>query len=201
MQMATVRGMAGAARRAWISASICLIAVGLLATAGAQAQMSGMGGMSAPAGEAMQSPPAKASIMLDGKSIAIAYGAPSVRGRKIMGGLVPYGEVWRTGANSATALTTATDLMIGTLHVPAGKYTLYTLPSDGTWKLIVSKQTGQWGTEYHQAQDLGRIDMQKETMVSPLEVMTIGFENTSGAKTQLHIKWEKTDVWVPVVAK
>ncbi len=201
MQIIAARVPMRTVPRAWILASASFIAVALLAAAGAQAQMSGMGGMSAPAGQAVQSPPAKASITLDGKSVAISYSAPSARGRKIMGALVPYGEVWRTGANSATTLTTATGLTIGSLNVPAGKYALYTLPSDGTWKLIVNKQTGQWGTEYHQAQDLGRADMQKNTLPAPQEVMTISFENTSGAKTQLHIKWEKTDVWVPVVAK
>ena len=79
-----------------------------------------------------------------------------MRGRKIMGGLVPYGKVWRTGANPATTLITKANLKIGTLDVPAGTYTIYTLPNEDQWLLIVNKQTGQWGTVYHEDQDLGR---------------------------------------------
>ncbi|MHB8302266.1 MAG: DUF2911 domain-containing protein [Acidobacteriaceae bacterium] len=151
--------------------------------------------------KAMPSPPAKASIQLNGKEVAVHYNSPSMRGRKIFGGLVPYDQVWRTGANQATLFKTATNLKVGTADVPAGAYTLYTLPSQGTWKLIVNKQTGQWGTEYHQSKDLARVDMQKKTLPSPQERMSIGFEDTHGGSTQLHIKWDTTDVWVPVAAQ
>src|SRR6185503_15232723 len=94
------------------------------------------------------SPPGTAEVSLKGKTITIDYSRPSMRGRKIMGELVPYDKVWRTGANEATTLTTPVDLNIGGTKVPAGKYTLWTLPSAGTWKLIINKQTGQWGTNY-----------------------------------------------------
>jgi hypothetical protein len=123
-----------------------------------------------------------------------------MRGRKIMGGLVPYGKVWRTGANPATSLKTDANLRIGVATVPAGSYTLYTLPSEGAWKLIINKQTGQWGTEYDQAQDLARVDMQKKTLPSPQEKMSISFEHTTGNKTELHVRWETTDVSVPITA-
>src|SRR5579875_514479 len=86
------------------------------------------------------SPPGTADVTLKGSQITITYGRPSVRGRKIMGGLVPYGQVWRTGANEATTLTTPIPLNIGGANIPAGKYTLWTLPSEGVWKLIVNKQ-------------------------------------------------------------
>ncbi len=151
--------------------------------------------------QTMPSPPAIAGVNLNNKKVTIHYNAPSMRGRKIMGGLVPYGEVWRTGANPATSLTTATNLKIGNATVPAGSYTIYTLPSEGTWKLIINKQTGQWGTEYDQSKDLARVDMQKSTLSSPQEKMSISFENTSGGSTELHVKWETTDVYVPVVAQ
>src|SRR4051794_30089328 len=95
------------------------------------------------------SPPAKAEATLSGKKITIDYSAPSKRDRVIMGGLVPYGQVWRTGANAATTLTTEADLMIGSLHVPKGTYTLYSIPGEKEWTLIVNKQNGQWGTEYN----------------------------------------------------
>ena len=123
-----------------------------------------------------------------------------MRGRKIMGGLVPYGEVWRTGANPATTLVTPIDLMIGTLKVPAGTYTLFTLPNAGVWQFIVSKKTGEWGIPYPEGDDLGRTPMMKKKLPTPQEGMSISFEQTAGKKTQLHVKWETTDVWVPVSA-
>ena len=131
-------------------------------------------------------------------AIDISYNSPSIRGRKIMGGLVPYGQVWRTGANPATTLVTSTPIHIGTLALAAGTYTLYTLPGEQEWLLIVNKQIGQWGTEYHQDQDLGRVPMQAVPMSSPQEVMSITFEHTTPTSTQLHVRWETTDRYVPI---
>ncbi|HEX4750196.1 MAG TPA: DUF2911 domain-containing protein [Bryobacteraceae bacterium] len=90
------------------------------------------------------SPPATADVTLAGKQIVIKYSRPSMRGRKIMGDIVPYGQVWRTGANEATTLITPVALRIGTASVPPGEYTLWTLPAESGWKLIINKQTGQW---------------------------------------------------------
>ncbi len=134
-------------------------------------------------------------------AIDISYNSPSIRGRKIMGGLVPYGQVWRTGANPATTLVTTTPIHIGTLALPAGTYTLYTLPGEQDWLLIVNKQIGQWGTEYHQDQDLGRVPMQAVPMSSPQQVMSITFEHTTPTSTQLHVRWETTDRYVPISAQ
>lgn len=147
------------------------------------------------------SPPGTAEITLRGKKVTIEYSRPSMRGRKIMGGLVPYGEVWRTGANAATTLTTETDLNIGGANVPTGKYTLYTLPSEGAWKLIINKETGQWGTVYHEAQDLARVDMEKSQSSQPVEQFTISFEQKGGDSASLVLEWENTRVSVPVKAK
>jgi hypothetical protein len=147
------------------------------------------------------SPPAQAAVTLDGQSVTIDYCAPSMRGRKIFGGLVPYDHWWRTGANTSTTLKTETDLRIGTLKVPAGTYSIYSLPSAGAWKLIVNKQTGQWGTVYKPEMDLGRVEMRKgEAPSAPVETFKITFENTAGNKTQLHLIWDKTNVYVPVEA-
>src|SRR5947209_1896454 len=96
------------------------------------------------------SPPTSTSVTIAGKKITIDYGAPSARGRKVMGRLVPYGEVWCTGANDATNLTTEADLDIAGLKIPKGSYTLWTLPDKTEWMLIINKQTGQWHTEYHE---------------------------------------------------
>lgn len=180
----------------WMTA---LVLAALPAIASAQ-------GMSMPmqsgAGKAMPSPPAKAETTLSGKSITISYNSPSMRGRKIMGGLVPYGEPWRTGANPATTLVTPIDLMIGTLLVPAGTYTLFTLPKSATeWDFIVSKKTGEWGIPYPEGNDLGRSPMKVRSLPAPQEALSISFEHTAGNKTELHVKWETTDVWIPVVAK
>jgi Protein of unknown function (DUF2911) len=169
-------------------------------TTASLAQMGDMK-MDQPAGKALPSPTATAQVSLNGKQVKVNYHTPSMRGRKIMGGLVPYGVVWRTGANDATTLITATNLKIGTLEVPAGTYTLYTLPSASQWLLIVNKQTGQWGTTYNQPQDLGRTPMQAKMLPAPQETMSISFENTKGAGTELHVKWEKADEFVTVQAQ
>jgi hypothetical protein len=150
-------------------------------------------------GKKLPSPPAKASVTLNDKLITIDYNTPSMRGRKIFGGLVPYGKVWRTGANPATTLKTEANLKIGDLTVPAGTYTIYSVPSETQWQLIINKQTGQWGTVYNQDQDLGRTPMQKgPTPSAPVERFAIKFENTKGKKTELHLIWENTDVFVLV---
>ena len=149
----------------------------------------------------MPSPPAKADVMLDGKDITITYNSPSMRGRVIMGGLVPYGQVWRTGANPATTLVTPIDLKIGDLLVPAGTYTLFTLPSvDADWKFIVSKKTGEWGIPYPEGNDLGRTSMHGAHLPAPQEAMSITFEKTGKRSTELHVKWETTDEWVKIEA-
>jgi hypothetical protein len=164
----------------------------------ANAQMEGAdsGAKSAPA--AMPSPPATATVTVAGGTIDVKYNSPHMRGRKIMGGLVPYGKVWRTGANPATTLITSVPLKFGDLLVPAGTHTIYTLPSPDTWQLIVNNQTGQWGLTYNQDQDLGRIPMQAKPMSSPQEVMSISFEKTTPTSTQMHIRWETTDRYVTI---
>ena len=147
------------------------------------------------------SPAEQASVTLNGKPVTIDYCAPSLKGRKLGGELVPYGQVWRTGANSATTLKTQSTLRVGNLIVPAGTYTLYTLPEEKGWKLIVNKQTGQWGTVYKADQDLGRVDMLEGTIPSsPVEQFVIDFEHTQRNKTELHLKWDKSDVYVPITA-
>lgn len=155
----------------------------------------------APAKKPMLSPPATAEVTLNGQQITIHYNSPSMRGRKIMGALVPYGKPWRTGANPATTLITPVNLKIGTLDVPAGTYTIFTLPSETQWLFIVSKKTGEWGIPYPEGNDLGRTPMTGKTLSSPQESMSISFENTSGNTTELHVKWENTDEYVTVTAQ
>jgi hypothetical protein len=145
------------------------------------------------------SPPGTTECTVNGKKITISYSRPSLRGRK-METLTPYGKVWRTGANEATTLTTEADVNIGGAKVPAGTYTLYTLPSEGTWKLIINKQTGQWGTVYNQDQDLARVDMKKEEIVVPVEQFTISLDQDDNKTADLILEWEKTRLSVKVKA-
>jgi hypothetical protein len=144
---------------------------------------------------------AKASVALKGKAITIDYSAPSARGRKIFGELVPYDKVWRTGANAATTLKTPIHLKIGTIDVPAGTYTIYSLPSKSGSKLIVNKQTGQWGTEYDQSKNLGCTELTSSALTAPVETFVIEFAKPAGDAATLHLKWEKTDLSVPISAK
>lgn len=147
----------------------------------------------------LPSPPATTTVKLHGQTITLHYNAPSIRGRKIFGGLVPYDHWWRTGANPATTFITPIALRIGTLNVPAGTYTLYTLPSQhSAWLFIVNKQTGQGGTVYNQSQDLGRTPMESNALATPQETMSLAFENTHADTTQLHMKWEKLDEFVSI---
>jgi hypothetical protein len=147
------------------------------------------------------SPPGTAEVTLKNKKITIDYSRPSLKGRKVGQELAPYGKVWRTGANEATALNTEIDLNIGGAKVPAGKYTLYTLPSEGTWKLIINKQTGQWGTQYDENQDLARVDMKKTALPQSVEQFTISFDKKNDNTANLNLDWENTRVSVEIKAE
>jgi hypothetical protein len=131
--------------------------------------------------------------------IRIDYGQPHARGRAIIGGAeVPYDQVWRTGANAATTLTTDVDLRIGNARVPRGTYTLFTLPSRSGWKLIINKQTGQWGTEYNAGQDLARVDMRVRALRDPQESFTMWLAPAAGAAPRgtLRLAWVGTEASV-----
>lgn len=145
------------------------------------------------------SPPAKASCDLaDGKSITVDYSSPRAKGRKIFGDLVPYGEVWRAGANEATTFVTTADLMVGGSHVPAGNYTLFAIPNKDKWTLIISKKTGEWGIPYPgAADDLLRVDMKVSATPSPVENFTIAFEKAANGCT-LRMEWETTRATVDI---
>ena len=143
------------------------------------------------------SPPAETSITIDGKQISIEYYAPSAHGRKIMGDLVPYGEVWCTGANWATKITTPADLEIGSLKVPKGSYSIWTVPNEKEWTLIVNKETGQFHLDYKPARDFGRTKMSVKTLPSPVETFKIQLSSAGGNKGILALLWENTEASVP----
>jgi hypothetical protein len=149
------------------------------------------------------SPPVNASAVIDGDHITVDYYAPSMHGRKIMGNLVPYDEVWCTGANWATKITTEADLDINGLKVPKGSYSIWTLPNDKQWLLIINKQTGQFHLNYDQSQDFGRVKMNLKTLPSPVETFKIELQSSAGntpgnGKGTLSLLWENTDAWVPI---
>jgi hypothetical protein len=135
--------------------------------------------------------------------VTLVYGRPYIIKpgtdvtRKIWGGLVPYDKVWRLGADEATLLVTQKALALGGTTVPAGAYTLFLLPSaDGTAKLIISKQIGQWGEEYDAAQDLARVDLTKTTLDQPVTQFTLAITKASGGGA-IQISWENTAYFIP----
>lgn len=133
--------------------------------------------------------------------ITISYGAPSARSRTVFGVLVPYNHWWRAGANEATSFETDRPVRIGDLDVPAGSYTLDVLPTESGWQLIVNKQTGQWGTQYDQAKDLGRVPMTLSNLASPQETLSYSFDHETPHSVMLHIRWADKDASVTVEFK
>jgi hypothetical protein len=144
---------------------------------------------------------------IDGSTVTIVYGRPYTKDpktgapRKIWGELVPFGKVWRTGADEATLLTTKEPLDIGGTTVPAGTYSLFTLPEQSGAKLIVNKQTGQWGTKYDEKQDLARIEMKKEAATKPVDQFTMALEKNPAGGGTLKLTWENTQYSVALKAK
>jgi hypothetical protein len=138
--------------------------------------------------------------------ITIVYGRPYTKDpksgekRKIWGGLVPYGSVWRMGADEATLFTTDKAVSIGGTAVAAGTYSLFLLPEEGGAKLIVNKQTGQWGTKYDASQDLVRIDMIKQKLDKTADQFTVAVEKTM-ADGVLKLMWEDTQYSVAIAVK
>jgi len=147
------------------------------------------------------SPPAKAQCKLSsGKTVTVDYSSPRAKGRKIFGELVPYGQVWRTGANEATTFVTTANLSAGGKDVPAGSYTIFTLPNADAWSLIINKHTGEWGVPYkYESEELARIPMTVEKTSAPVENMTIGFDQSGGCT--LHVSWESTQASVKFTEK
>src|SRR5947209_2267769 len=142
--------------------------------------------------------------VIDGDRVTIWYSRPYTKDpktgqpRKIWGGLNPYGKVWRTGANEATLLVTQQPISMGGVRVPAGAYTLFTLPmEDGSAKLIISKQVGQWGLQYDEKQDLARVDLKKATLDKPIDQFTMAVERNPEGGGLIKMMWETTQYSVP----
>jgi hypothetical protein len=141
------------------------------------------------------SPHVRTEWTIHGAAIAIEYGRPVGKGRPLKE-VAPYGTEWRTGADQATTLKTDKPLTFGTLAVPAGTYTIYTVPGEQQWQLVISKKTGQWGIPYPAGQDLGRTPMKPETLSTPVTQLTIAIDSTATGGT-LRIEWGTTGASVP----
>ena len=143
------------------------------------------------------SPRDSVQLVLSGKVLSVKYGRPSARGRRIVGSLIPYNQVWRTGANEVTTFKTESDLILDGVTVPKGTYSLFTLPSKKSWLLIINKETGQNGLVYHPRFDLARVKLQKRELPGYLEQFTISLDKTGSRSGVLRLEWEKSSISIP----
>jgi hypothetical protein len=147
------------------------------------------------------SPTDSVQATVGGAALSVKYSRPAVRGRVIFGGVVPWDQVWRTGANAATIFTTSADLVMGGTTIPAGSYSLWTIPSRAGWKLIINKNTGQWGTNYDPQHDLAKLDMQVVALDALIERFTIEISPKGESEGTLTLAWEGTRVSVEFAKK
>lgn len=147
---------------------------------------------------ARPSPPAKASCTVGDATINVDYSSPRAKGRKIFGGIVPWGQEWRLGANEATTFVTSAPVTVGGTKVPAGSYTLFAVPAEDKWTLVISKKTGEWGVPYPgKVSDFARVDMKSSKLPSPMENFTISFDK-SGSGCAMRAEWENTRASVEI---
>ena len=137
------------------------------------------------------------AIKMSGKSITLSYSAPSMKGRKIFGGLVPYNQVWLAGNGAAATFRTDAPLEIQGLAVPAGEYTLYVLPNAKEWQLIINKQIGPQALKYDQKLDLGRVPMDMKKAGAPVETLKMTLSSLGSVAGKLDLAWEGTIASVP----
>jgi hypothetical protein len=128
----------------------------------------------------------------------LIYSRPGIKNRKIFGDLVPYGKVWRTGANSATRLKFSDDVTFGGQTLKAGEYAVYTIPNEKEWDIIINKGSANWGTEYKQEDDVMRVKAKPTKLDQPVESFTMQFANVKANSMDLEIIWDKTAVSVPI---
>jgi Protein of unknown function (DUF2911) len=154
--------------------------------------------------EGRKSPLDSLTFSVAGKQVKLCYGRPSSRGRVMLGGEnIPYGKLWRTGANEPTIFFTSTPLKVAGLSVTPGVYSLYTVPGAREWEIIVNRSTSQWGEESNytdkvKAQEVGRAKVKPETVSKPVETFTISAEPSRDKATALVLEWEKTRVRIPI---
>ena len=147
------------------------------------------------------SPTMISATTVDGAYIKVVYGMPFKKQREVFGGLVPYGEVWRTGANEATEITLTKDVSFNGVDVPAGHYSLLTIPTENEWTIIFNKDLGMWGAFNYKAEnDVVRFTVPTETLMDEWEAFRILLVTEEGSNS-LQMKWDKTGVTIPFVVK
>ncbi len=156
--------------------------------------------------EGRKSPLDSLTFNISDKPVKVCYGRPSSRGRTMLGGTsIPFGKLWRTGANEPTIFYAPVPLRVAGLSVPPGIYSLYTVPGPKEWEIIVNRSTSQWGEEGKytgevKGQELGRATVKSETLKTPVETFTIKAEPAGDKAAALLLDWEKTRVRIPVQA-
>ncbi len=146
----------------------------------------------------LPSPSAMVTMKYENTYVKITYSRPHKRDRKIFGSLIPFGKVWRTGANEASEITVTKDILIGGKRLAAGTYTLFSIPNQGNWKIIINKDLGQWGAfDYNAAHNILTFEVPVQTMTTPYEPFTISF-NQKESTTDLLLMWDKTKVSIPI---
>lgn len=154
-----------------------------------------------------KSPLDSLSFSVAGKPVKLCYGRPSSRGRVMLGGKnVPYGKLWRTGANEPTIFFTSAGLSVGGIAVGPGAYSLYTVPGPRQWEIVLNRSISQWGeesnyTEQVKAQEVGRAKVPAEALATPIETFTVRAEPAGGDATSLVLEWEKTRLRIPLQAR
>lgn len=167
-----------------------------------------LGSLPAMAQQPRVSPPDVTGAVIDGSRVTVYYSRPHTKDpktgapRKIWGGLVPFDKVWRLGANEATMIVTQQPLEMGGATIPAGASTLFLLPAqDGSAKLIVNKQVGQWGTQHDEKQDIGRVDLKAEALQAPVNQFTMNVARNPEGGGVLRLSWENLQYSVPFTVK
>jgi hypothetical protein len=129
--------------------------------------------------------------------VNVGYGRPFMKNRKIFGELVPYNTIWRTGANEATVINISRRCTIGGKKIVAGTYSLWTIPGENYWTIILNNETGQWGTNYDETKDQLRFKIKADVLANPVEQLTIGL-NPVDQGIDMGISWEKTFINIPI---
>ena len=148
---------------------------------------------------ARKSPIAISAVQMGDTYLKVVYGQPQKRGREIFGNLVPYGEVWRTGANEATELTVTKNIEMNGNLVEAGTYTLFSIPEEDEWTVILNTKLGQWGAfNYDESYDYLRFEIPSEFSETVVESFTITFSEVTGVETIMSLAWNQTRVDIPI---
>jgi hypothetical protein len=148
-----------------------------------------------------QSPISLSAVSVDGAYMKVVYGAPYIKEREIFGKLVPFGQVWRTGANEATEITFTKDVVFGGATVAAGTYSVFSVPGESEWQIILNKDLGMWGGyTYKDSQDLVRVKGTVSTLAESVDPMRIQLKNNDGVVSFI-LSWDKTSVTVPITVK